>query len=164
MKAGPEKNRLLDDVLGADDAALRNSLLEESLRTAQLRLKRRQIRRALSAVAIVTLLALIWWRSTPPRSPVNLAGKRDYEIITSSPLPEVALITSQPLPATALVTSFASVKLVHTADSDGSPRELDDGQLLSLLGSTPAALIRNGGHAAQLVFVNADDEERFLRN
>ncbi len=164
MNSRPENERLLNDVLGVDDEAFRESLFGETLRVAGRRRRLRQLRLGASALATLVALALVCWRTIPPRPQAQTAEKKSYEVINTRPLPSVMMVVSKPLTASEIVVSFSNVQIIQTADNHQSPPELDDRELLSLVGSAPAALVRNGEHTAQLIFLNAADEERFLRN
>ncbi len=164
MNPRPEKERLLDDVLGGDDTGFRESLFGETLRVARRRRAVRRLGRGAFALALILGVACVWLRNIPPRQTPPMAEKKLYEVVTSQPLPARELVTTQPLAASEIVISLPSIHVVQTADYRAPLPEIDDQQLLALLGSTPAALVRDKEHGAQLVFVNPADKERFLKN
>jgi hypothetical protein len=165
MKPRPETERLLDDLLAGDEAGFRDSLFRETLRAARRRRRIRQLARATPVLlALIAGLMLVRWRSAPPPGSTPVAAAKTYVLITSRPLPSSALVVTKPLAANEMVLPMASVQIIRTVDARESLPEIDDAKLLSLLGATPAALVRRGDHKAELVFVNASDERRLLRN
>jgi len=57
-----------------------------------------------------------------------------------------------------------SVEIIATSAFAHNFRELNDDQLLDFVTPAPALLVRRGPHTAELVFVNPEDREAFLRD
>src|SRR5262249_19477207 len=141
MTRRADKERLLNDALGGDDAAFREALFGETLRVAKRRRNLREMRGATVAAAIIFVIALVFWRSAPTHQPTRVAEKKAYEVVISQPLAAREVVTTRPLAASEIVVSSPSVHVFQTADSHAAPHEIDDGQLLALLGPTPVALV-----------------------
>ena len=58
-------------------------------------------------------------------------------------------------------SSAKTVVLVETGSIKDPFREINDEQLLALVGKRPAALVRHGTHEAELLFVNPEDTNGF---
>jgi hypothetical protein len=71
------------------------------------------------------------------------------------------MVTTRPLAADRLVASVPTTNVVHTG---AGIREVDDDELLGLIASRPAVLIRLGPGSERLVFVNPEDEKGFPVN
>jgi len=165
MNQPPDKERLLADVL-ADESAdgFREALLAETLGLVRRRRRSRQAWRAATAVALVAGLGALLWRSPRPTAVAPMKGDRGYAIVLSVPLPLAALVSTQPFTADRIVTSSRNVEVVQTASSSARPGEINDSELLALVGPKPAALVRRGPHLAELVFVNPADKDELFRN
>jgi hypothetical protein len=165
MNCPADKDQLLTDVLADESSGgFRAALLTETLGLARRRRRFRQVGRAASGLAIFVGLAVLVWRNLP--SPVvtpESAGK-GYTIVRSQLLRPAALVNTQPLAPSRLVTSARSADTVRTAPGGGQIREIDDAELLALVGPKPVALVRQAPHSAELVFVNPADRDELLRN
>ena len=164
MKPRTDNERLLDYVLAGDDAGFRDALFVETLSLVRRRRRFRQLRRAAPGLALIVGLAMLWWRGLPLRVASPEAARARYAIVHTRPLPATVLVSTQPLAANLFVVSASNAPIIQTAASGGLFREIDDSELLSLVGSKPAALVRYGQHSAELLFVNATDEQELLRN
>lgn len=157
-------NRLLADVLGERISAdFREGLLNETLRLVRRRQRFRQVRAAASALAVLAALGLLIWHQQPssrvhPREPA-----KPYRLVRTQPLPRKAWVETRPFPSAGLVASVPTQLVVQTAKAGASVREINDEELLALV-RKPAALVRYGPQSAELVFVNAEDQEELLRN
>ena len=60
-------------------------------------------------------------------------------------------------------SSDSSLTVVQTSESD-RPREINDQELLALAADKPVALIHQGLHQAELVFLNPKDEKDYRLN
>jgi hypothetical protein len=158
------KDRLLADILGeVVSAEFRESLLNETLRSARRHRRRRQVRGLASALAVVALLAFLLWHLSPPgRGPSGRPAK-PYQLVRTQPLPRAAWVGTKPFPPAGLVSSAATGQIVLTVNAARVVHEITDDELLALV-SKPAALVRLGPHSAELVFVNAEDRDEVLRN
>jgi hypothetical protein len=164
MNHEPDNEQLLADVLAeAAPADFREALLGETLRLACRRRRWRQTRRA-SAVLVALGLLAVWVRQNfPPHPlapmPVAKAKVKSYELVRTQPLSAGMIVVTQPLSVGQLVASGATTEMVQT--SGGNFRVINDDELLALVASRPAALVRLGPHSEQLFFVNPEDEKGF---
>jgi hypothetical protein len=165
MNPPADKDQLLADVL-ADESSVgfREALLTETLGLVRRRRRFRQVRRAASGLAVIVGLAVLVWRNLPPPVVTPESAGRSYAIVRSQPLRPAALVSTQPLAANRFVASARNAEIVQTAPGAGQFREIDDSELLALVGPKPAALVRRGPHSAELVFVNPADQDELLRN
>jgi hypothetical protein len=165
MNHARDRERLLTDVLAEESAAgFREELLSETLALVRRQRRSRQTLRAACVAALVVGLGALVWRILLPAPLAPPPAGRAYTMLTSRPLPPVALVSTQVLPTSRIIASAAHAGVIQTASSGDRVREIDDNELLTLLGSRPAALVRLGPHRADLVFVNAEDEGELLRN
>jgi hypothetical protein len=165
MNQPRDKDRLLTDVLAEESAAgFREALMTETLGLVRRRRRLRQAWRATAALALMVGLGALVWRSLPPAGVPPRTPSRACVLVLSRPLPPAALVITQPLASSRIVASVRNAEIVQTASSRGMVREIDDGELLALLGPKPAALVRLAPHRAELVFVNPADEEELFRN
>ena len=74
-------------------------------------------------------------------------------------LPLTALVTTQPLSIEEVVVTVANASFVTTTADRGEFREISDDDLLALAGPRPAALVRRGPHAAELIVLDAADQQ-----
>ncbi len=160
-----EKERLLADVLADGNAGeLRELLLTETLGRVRRRRRSRQAWRAACALALVAGFGVLLWRGPGGRAVVPSLASRPYAVVVSRPLPAAAVVSTQPFPASRIVVSDRSAEVVLTASNGLKPCDINDAELLALLGSKPVALVRHAPHAAELVFVNQEDEAELFRN
>ena len=165
MNQPRDQERLLTDVLAEESAAgFREALLSETLGLVRRRRHVRQAWRAASALALIAGLGVVVWRILPPTAVAPGTASRGYEFVVSRPLPPAAVVVSQPFAADRVVASVRKAEVVRTSPSRGTVREINDGELLALLGPKPAALVRLAPHSAELVFINPADEEELFRN
>ena len=170
MEKKTDNEQLLNDVLTeAAPANFRDAMLGETLRAVRRRRRWRQTRRA---TALLTMLALcgvfIWWENLPQKpviSPPPSAAKvveKSYTLVETHPLPANDIVTTQPLASDQMVASASAVKIVQT--QSGNYRVINDDELLALVASHPAVLIRTGPHSEELVFANPKDQKGFPLN
>ena len=86
-----------------------------------------------------------------------------YKLVRTQPLPPAAWVETKPLTPSDIVSSVRTDNIILTARTGNPIRRLNDDELLALL-PKPAALVRFGPHTAELVFVNAADQDELLRN
>lgn len=154
MKRETDNDDLLDDVLAeATPPAFRSTLLEATLQRARRRRRMRHVGRAALPVALVTLGAMLaWWNGRrPPDSPVPMPTEPPCRIVRTQPLPSSAVVATQTLPPKRIVASVPFSAVVHTTPGSGGFRLISDEELLALVGR-PAALVRVGPHAQELIF------------
>jgi hypothetical protein len=140
MKPDPESDHLLDDLL-ADDAALRERLLAETLREVRGRRRRRQ------GVQVVLLGLLVVGGTLwgPWRQSSNTSG---IEVVRSVPLePERWVITRAS--SLEIVTSKGGPAVVVTTEK--AVPLIDDQELFALLAGRPAMLVRPLDGPARLI-------------
>ena len=164
MNEPGHNERLLADVLGEGVSAdFREGLLNETLRLARRRRRVRQARNATTALVVLVILGLLVWHQFPSgKSPLPLPAK-PYKLVRTQPLPPAAWVETKPLTPSDIVSSVRTDNIILTARTGSPIRRLNDDELLALL-PKPAALVRFGPHTAELVFVNAADQDELLRN
>ena len=158
---------LLSDVLSeAASADFREAMLGETLHLVRRRRRLRQTRRAAALVVALGLLAPLVWQNVPPRPaapmPPAKAEVKSYQLVRTQPLPAGAIVATRTLSADRLVAAVATVEVVQT--TTGNFRVLNDDELLALVASRPAALVRVGPHSEELVFINPTDAKGFPIN
>lgn len=164
MSDSRHSERLLSDVLSEGTAAdFREGLLNHTLRLAHRRRRFRQARRATSALAVVVGLGLLVWYSLPSIPRATGLPAKPYAIVRTQPLPREAWVETKSLPASSIFGSLRTENIILTAEAASPVRPLSDDELLALA-PQPAALVRFGPHAAELVLVNRDGTEDSLRN
>lgn len=167
MNREPENRDFLDDVLSeATPAPFREAMLDQMLRGAGRRRSGRRIRVASMLIAALALAGMFAWRHRPnpiSQPPRTIAEKR-YRLITTEPLPVSAIISTRSFGSDFVIASTASVEVVETESANKGFRVIDDNELLAMVGSRPAALVRLDDHFARLIFVNPEDARGFPVN
>jgi len=165
MNNSPDNERLLDDVLAEErDPGFREVLLGQTLHLVRRQRRFRKVRRAASAMAVIAGLLLLAWRFLPSPSNGPVVPAKPYTLVHTQPLPTSAIVETTPFPPSKLITSVGSVEIIATSAFAHNFRELNDDQLLDFVTPAPALLVRRGPHTAELVFVNPEDREAFLRD
>ena len=166
MNPPGDKERLLADVLADENAAgFRDALLSETLG-----LVRRRRRSAAGVAGNVRRwrLSRHWacWCGESCRRPRLRRGREaGYAVVVSRPLPLAAVVVSQPVGGRPYRRIRPERRRSSRRPRAGRQcREIDDSELLALVGPKPAALVRLAPHSAELVFVNPADEEELFRN
>jgi hypothetical protein len=116
---------------------------------------------ALAALGLTVIL--VRQAVLPGRAPAHPAAAR-YTMVRTHPLPASAIVITQPLSPRHRIASATSVEFVQTTSESGGFRVLNDDELLGLVSSRPAALVRLGPGSEQLVFVNPEDQAGFPVN
>ena len=157
MNEPGHNERMLADVLGEGVSAdFRQGLLDETLRLARRRRRVRQVRGVAVALAVLAVLGLLVWHPSPTsRSPLTFPAK-PYALVRTQPLPTAAWVETKPLPPSSILASSPAENIILTAQAGSAVRQLSDDELLALA-PQPAALVRLGPHAAELVFVNGKE-------
>ena len=164
MNKQDDHRGLLSDILSEEgDANFRESLLLHTISLARRRRKRRQLLRAASAVPLIACLALLFWRSVPPKPAPLQPAPRPYALIETRPLPPTSLVKTEPLRAPFVIKSVPTENVVSTITAQKIYREIDDRQLFALA-PAPLILIRHGSNSAEVVFADPAAQEKFLRN
>jgi len=165
MNNSRDNERLLADVLAEEsDPGFRQLLLGQTLHLVRRQRRFRKIRRVTAGVAVIAGLLLLAWRFLPSPSNGPAAPTKPYTLVHTQPLPASAIVETTPLPSSNLITSVGSVEIIATSAFAHNFRELNDDQLLDFVTPAPALLVRRGPHTAELVFVNPEDREAFLRD
>ena len=164
MNHEPDNEQLLADVLAeAAPADFRETMLGETLRLACRRRRWRQTRRTAALLVALGLLGVLVRQNFPahPLAPVPgaTAKVKSYELVRTQPLSAGAIVVTRPLAADQLVASVATAEMIQTGS--GNIRVINDDELLALVASRPAALVRLGPHSERLIFANPDDERGF---
>ena len=159
MNPPPDRERLLDDVLAESAPAdFRDELLGETLRLARGRRRVRQIRRASVVLAVGCLVGILVWRNLPPRGGQSRPVVAGGEVIRTQPLPAAAIVRTQPFGAGRVVGSIASVTVIRTEPAGRWLHLLNDDELLAFAAPQPAALVRVGPHAQELIFIKTAEQ------
>src|SRR2546426_375977 len=159
MSDRADKERLLNDVLAEEGTdGFREALFDQTLVLARRRRGFRHAWRAASFIAVIAALGVLIWRNLP--HPAKRPGEPParYEIVESRPLPPTALVATHPLSANDIVATVGMASVITTTADRGEFREISDDALLALAGPRPAALVRLGPHAAQLIVLDSQDE------
>jgi hypothetical protein len=162
-------NELLDEVLAESvPADFREALFGETLRLVHRRRRLRQVRNTAGIVAMLVLLGILVWpgkvakNSVAIAPPVAKAAPKNYTVILTQPLAASSIVTTQPQSTVQFVGPKTSIEIVQT--TAGDYRIIDDNELLALLGSHSAALVRVGPHSEKLIFANPGDAQGFPMN
>ena len=167
MNRKPDNERLLDDVLSeAAPADFREAMLGDTLHRVRRRRRWGQIRRTASLVVALGLITLLVWQHFPRHplasTPMAKTKVKAYELVRTRPLSADAIVATRPFSAGRLVASAAAVEMIQT--TSGNFQVLNDNELLALVTSHPAVLIRTGPHSEELVFSNPADAKGFPVN
>jgi hypothetical protein len=165
-----DNEQLLADVLSeATPVDFRGVMLGETLRLVRRRRRWRQTRRATALLVVLAACGVLIWQKNLPQRPVTSAAalpanavEKNYKLVETQPLPANAIVTTQPMASGQFIASTASVEIVQTRGGDY--RVINDDELLALVASHPAILIRTGPHSEELVFANPKDQKGFPLN
>jgi len=161
MKPESEQHSLLNDVLAEDARAeLEHSLLDGTLRAVRRRRRMRRWSRGLAAVGVFATIALAVWNALLPTTPVKLF-RPGLHIVSSQPLPASMVVGTKPGSVVIVTSSPTTFVLVETGAIKDPFQEINDEQLLALAGERPVALVRQGPHQAELLFLNPEDKNGF---
>jgi|HubBroStandDraft_1064217.scaffolds.fasta_scaffold139088_2 hypothetical protein len=156
--------QLLDDLL--EDAAppeFRAALLDKTLHSARQRKRTRRLSLTLSALVLAGLFTFSFqeMRTTKPTP-----NKIHQPILSAAPMQTLN-------PVRVVSTKLDSFKYVTVSDSSDStfvvvqtseldrPKEINDKELLALAADKPVALIHQGLHRSELIFLNPKDKNGF---
>src|SRR5271170_4141886 len=151
MRNKTDNESLLDDVFAAD---FRETMLDETLRLV--RHRRRQTRNVAGIFAALALLGIFVWQKNLPQktivvsapSPVaKITFPKNYELIRTQPFSAGAIVTTHSLVTGKFIASVATIEVVQT--TTGNYRVIDDDELLALLASHPAILVRTGKNSEE---------------
>jgi len=161
MKPDLEQLGLLDDLLAeAAPPDFERDLLDGTLRAVRRRRRSRRLARGLAAAGLFAAIALVVWNSLWPTTTIQ-SVRTALNIVHTQPLP-ASMIVRTKLDGLAVVNSSAATYLsVETGAIKDPFNEIDDEQLLALARGRPVALVRQGPHQAELLFLNPDDKDGF---
>jgi hypothetical protein len=162
-------NELLDDVLAeAAPENLRETMLGETLRFVRRRRRFRQTRNMTGIFIALALLGIFIWQRDLSRKPIAAVPstpkliEKSYTLVRTRPLPSNEIVATHSLPGEQFFSSAQAVEIVQT--TTGNFRVIDDEELLALVASHPAILVRTGPQSEKLVFANPDDAKGFPLN
>ena len=162
MKPESPQHGLLNDVLAENAPAnFERALLDGTLRAVR---RRRRLRRSSSALAVAGVSAAIGlavWSAFLPTGSVNQV-QPSLRIVRSRPLSVSMIVARQPGSLVMVISSSGTFVAVETGSIKDPFQVIDDEQLLALAGSRPVALVRQGPHQAELLFLNPEDTDGFL--
>ena len=165
-----ELNKLLAEVL-APEADEHDGLLQRTLRQSRRRVLRRRVARGVGGIAALLLALGLGWQHFGRERPPAVAASETREASADS---AVMIVHTQPTPVANLVetragggalwvvhSSAADIVMIETSRTRATWTEIDDRQLLALVGGHPAILLKRGGERMELVFVNEEDRKKF---
>ena len=161
MKPESEQSSLLDDVLAeATPAEFERALQDGTLRAVRRRRRLRHSIRRLAVTGIFTAIVLAVWNALLPTRPVKLV-RPALNIVISQPLAASMVIGTKPGSVLFVTSSPTTFELVETGAIKDPFQEINDEQLLALAGGRRVALVRQGPHQAELLFLNPEDKNGF---
>ena len=161
MKPESEQNSLLDDVLSeAAPADFERALLDGTLRAVRHRRRLRRASPGLAVAGVFAAIAVAVWNALLPTTPVNLV-RPTLHIVRSQPLPASMVVGTKPGSVVVVTSSPTTFVMVETGSIKDPFQEINDEQLLALAAGRPAALVRQGPHQAELLFLNPEDKNGF---
>ena len=159
--------QLLDDLL--DDSVspeFRAALMDKTLQSAQQRKRARRLNLTLSIFALAGIFAFAFQEMRNPKTARSQIHQPISSVAVSPSLNPVQVVSTK-LDSFKNVaisdSSDSTLTVVQTSESD-RPREINDQELLALAADKPVALIHQGLHQAELVFLNPKDENDYRFN
>ena len=158
----PDPHRLLDEIL--EEAAppeFRSALLEQTLRRVRRRRVVRQVQQGVVTMALLIGLPLLIWRTffLPGRDTHSSIPK--FAAVSSRSLTPSVLVETKPGGVETVASSVGAVVIIETATVKDTPKEITDEELLALVAGRSAVLVRQSPHQAELLFLNAEDQNGF---
>jgi hypothetical protein len=156
--------QLLDDLL--EDSAspeFRTTVMAKTLQSARQRKRARHLNLMLGVLALAGIFIFSFQERHVPKIASAEIRQPISRAVVSPSLNPVPVVSTKPDLLKSIVVSDSSdltLTVVQTSKSD-RPREIDDKELLALAGDKPVALIHQGAHAAELIFLNSKDEKGF---
>jgi len=161
MKPESVQHSLLTDVLAENAPAdFERALLDDTLRAVRRRRRLRRSSRGLAVAGVLAAIGLTIWNALPPLAPLYLV-RPSLRIVNSQALPPSMVIGTKPGSVVVVTSSLATVLVVETGSIQDPFKEINDEQLLALVGGRPAALVRQGPNQAELLFLNPEDTNGF---
>jgi hypothetical protein len=156
--------KLLDDLL--EDSAspeFRAALMGKTLQSARQRRRVRHFNLALSTATFVGVFTFAFQEMHNPKTELNQIHQPVSSIADSPSFNPVQVAVTKQTSFNNVAVSDSmdsSLKVVETSESD-RPREINDKELLALAADKPVALIHQGLHQSELIFLNPKDEKGF---
>jgi len=160
MKPESEPHSLLDDVLTEAAPDCERALLDGMLRAVRRRRRMRQCSRGLAVAGVFAAIALAVWYALLPTTPAKLVQPA-LHIVSSEPLPASMVVETQPVSFVVVTSSTTTFVMVDTGSIKDPFQEINDDQLLALAAGRPVALVRQGPHQAELLFLDPEDTNGF---
>ena len=161
MKTESEHSALLEDVLAeAAPTDFERALLDGTLRAVRRRRRMRRWNRGPAAAGVFALIAIVAWRVLWPAASVKTV-RPTLRIVSTQPLPASMIVETRPGSVAVVASSLKTFLLVETGSIKDPFQEINDEQLLTLAGGRPVALVRQGPHQAELLFLNPEDTNGF---
>ena len=161
MRPESEQHSLLDDVLTeAAPADFERALLDGTLRAVRRRRRMRRCSRGLAVAGVFAAIVIALWHSLWPSTPVRLI-RPALHIVSSQPLPASMVVSTRPNSVVVTSSSPTTFVVIETGAIKEPFQEINDEQLLALAGGRPVALVRQGPHQAELLFLNPEDTNGF---
>ena len=158
----PDPHRLLDEVLEETAPAdFRSAVLKQTLRHVRRRRVARRTQRGLVAFALLVGLPLVIWRTVVVPLNHNAVGPARMAKVSTQPPATIMLIESKAGAVSIVTSSVGSVVIIETAAAKDSFKEISDEELLALVAGRPAVLVKHSPQQAELLFVNAEDQNGF---
>jgi hypothetical protein len=153
--------QLLDDLL--EDSAspeFRAALMDKTLQSARQRRRVRRFNLTLGAAVLAGIFAFTYQEIREPAASLN---QTSLPILSAAPAqalnPKQVVSTKLDSFKNVAVSdsSDSTLMVVQTSDAD-QPKEINDKELLALVADKPVALIHQGPHQSELIFLNPKDE------
>jgi hypothetical protein len=159
--------RLLEDLLeDSVSPEFRATLMDKTLQSARQRKRARRLNLRLSILALAGFFAFAFQEARNPKTTQNQIFRPISSVAVSPSLNPVQVVSTKldSLKSVAVSdSSDSTLTVVQTSESD-RPREINDQELLALAADKPVALIHQGRHQAELVFLNPKDEKDYRVN
>ena len=150
---------LLDDSVSPE---FRVALMDKTLRSARRRKRMRHFTMVASMVVLAGGFAFLFQKMRQPASSLSKTPSSILGAATASPLNPVQVVDTKPDSVVEIVSpdSPSGLTIVHTTES-AQPKEINDKQLLALLSDKPVALVNQGVHKAELIFLDSKEGMQF---
>jgi hypothetical protein len=125
--------------------------------------RRRHLRhsnRGLAVAGVFAAIALTVWIARPPTTSVTRI-QPSLRIVSSQPLPASMVVATDPGGIVMVGSSPGTFVAVEIGSIKDPFQVIEDEQLLALTAGRPVALVRQGPHQAELLFLNPEDTNGF---
>jgi restriction endonuclease Mrr len=153
--------KLLEDLL-EDSVSLefRAALMNKTLQSARQRKYARRLSLTLSALALAGIFAFTIREKRQPKTALNQIQQPISSVAVASSLNPVQVVSTKLHSLKNVAVSDSSdstLTVVQTSESD-RPKEISDKELLVLVADKSVALIHQGLHQSELIFLNPKEE------